>query len=125
MKNKKNILIIVGVLVLVIGIVAVCLFLSFGKNEKVDPPKKDDEVEVKEGYDEFGNKLLVVYETKEEVYDVITNEYLKKGETITFTKEEEGCWYYTCSNGVDEFIYCIDDPVIRVKSTYVMDIPAK
>ena len=87
--------------------------------------KEDEEVEIREGYDEFGNKLVVVYETKDEVYDVIVNKYLKKDETITFTKEENGCWYYTSSNGVDEYIYCIDDPLIRVKSTYRVNIPVK
>lgn len=124
MKNKKNFLIIIGILLLVIGIVAVCLFFSFGKNEKVDPPKKDEEVEVKEGYDEFGNRLLVIYETKEEVYDVISNNYLRKGETISPAREENGCWYYTCSNGIDVYEYCIDDPIIRVQSTYIYDVPA-
>ena len=125
MKNKKNILIIIGILLLVIGIVAVCLFFSFGKNEKVDPPKKDEEVEVKEGYDEFGNRLLVVYETKEEVYDVISNNYLRKGETISPAREENGCWYYASSNGIDVYEYCIDDPIIRVQSTYIYDVPVK
>lgn len=115
---------IIGIVLIIIGIICICLFFSFGKNEKMDSPKKDDkeEVEVREGYDEFGNKLVVVYETKEEVYDVIVNNYLKKGETITETREENGCWYYPSSNGVDEYFYCIDDPIIRVKSVYSVKI---
>lgn len=124
MKNKRNLFMIIGIVLIIIGIICICLFFSFGKNEKIDSPKKDDkeEVEVREGYDEFGNKLVVVYETKEEVYDVIVNNYLKKGETITETREENGCWYYPSSNGVDEYFYCIDDPVIRVKSVYSVKI---
>ena len=124
MKNKRNLFMIIGIVLIIIGIICICLFFSFGKNEKMDSPKKDDkeEVEVREGYDEFGNKLVVVYETKEEVYDVIVNNYLKKGETITETREENGCWYYPSSNGVDEYFYCIDDPVIRVKSVYSVKI---
>lgn len=124
MKNKRNLFMIIGIVFIIIGIICICLFFSFGKNEKIDSPKKDDEeeVEVREGYDEFGNKLVVVYETKEEVYDVIVNNYLKKGETITETREENGCWYYPSSNGVDEYFYCIDDPVIRVKSVYSIKI---
>lgn len=124
MKNKRNLFLIVGIVLIIIGIICICLFFSFGKNEKIDSPKKDDkeEVEVREGYDEFGNKLVVVYETKEEVYDVIVNNYLKKGETITEIREENGCWYYPSSNGVDEYFYCIDDPVIRVKSVYSVKI---
>lgn len=124
MKNKRNLFLIIGIVLIIIGIICICLFFSFGKNEKMDSPKKDDkeEVEVREGYDEFGNKLVVVYETKEEVYDVIVNNYLKKGETITETREENGCWYYPSSNGVDEYFYCIDDPVIRVKSVYSVKI---
>lgn len=124
MKNKRNLFMIIGIVLIIIGIICICLFFSFGKNEKIDSPKKDDEeeVEVREGYDEFGNKLVVVYETKEEVYDVIVNNYLKKGETITETREENGCWYYPSSNGVDEYFYCIDDPIIRVKSVYSVKI---
>ena len=124
MKNKRNLFLIIGIVLIIIGIICICLFFSFGKNEKIDSPKKDDkeEVEVREGYDEFGNKLVVVYETKEEVYDVIVNNYLKKGETITETREENGCWYYPSSNGVDEYFYCIDDPIIRVKSVYSVKI---
>ena len=124
MKNKRNLFMIIGIVLIIIGIICICLFFSFGKNEKIDSPKKDDkeEVEVREGYDEFGNKLVVVYETKEEVYDVIVNNYLKKGETITETREENGWWYYPSSNGVDEYFYCIDDPVIRVKSVYSVKI---
>lgn len=124
MKNKRNLFMIIGIVLIIIGIICICLFFSFGKNEKIDSPKKDDkeEVEVREGYDEFGNKLVVVYETKEEVYDVIVNNYLKKGETITETREENGCWYYPSSNGVDEYFYCIEDPVIRVKSVYSVKI---
>lgn len=124
MKNKNMLFMIIGITFLVVGIICVCLFFSFGKNEKVDPPKKDDkeQTKVKAGYDEFGNQLLVVYETKEEVYDVITNNYLKKGETISPAREENGCWYYMSSNGMDEYEYCINDPIIRVKTTYEIDL---
>ena len=113
---KKKSLLIICISLFVLGIIFVCLFFSFGKNEKVDPPKKDDkeEFEIKEGYDEFGNKLVVVYETKEEVYDVITKNYLRPGETISPAREENGCWYYMSSNGVDEYYYCIAEPVIRI-----------
>ncbi len=127
MKNKKNILFIIGILFLIVGIILICLFFSFGKNEKVDPPKKDDkeEVEVKEGYDEFGNKLVVVYNTKEEVYDVITKNYLSSGETISPAREENDCWYYMSSNGIDEYYYCIEEPIIRIRSSYVVEIDNK
>lgn len=127
MNNRIKLIIIAAVCFLIVGIIGMCLFFSFGKSEKVDLPKKDDneEAEVKEGYDEFGNKLVVVYNTKEEVYDVIVNNYLKKGEIITETREENGCWYYPSSNGVDEYFYCIDDPIIRVKSSYTMSIDRK
>ena len=125
MKNKK-ILIIIGIVLIVIGIVCFCLFVPFGKNEKVNPAPNNgedkEEVEVKEGYDEFGNKLVVVYETKDEVRDVIVNEYLKKGETIVSEREEDGCWYYKISNGTEEYFYCIDDPIIRVSETTTITI---
>lgn len=124
MKDKKNLIILIAIAFLIIGVVCFCLFFSFGKNEKIENPKKDDkeEVEVKEGYDEFGNELVVIYNTKEEVYDVITDKYLKKGETISPAREENGCWYYMSSNGIDEYFYCIEDPIIRIKSTYTTDI---
>ena len=124
MKNKKTVLLIISISLFVLGIVFVCLFFSFGKNEKVDPPKKDDkeEVEIKEGYDEFGNELVVRYNTKEEVYNVITDKYLTNGETISPAREEDGCWYYMSSNGIDEYFYCVDDPIIRIRSTYTVDI---
>ena len=124
MKEKKNVFVIIGISLLVIGITFLCLFFVFNKNEKVKPPKKDskEEVEVKEEYDEFGNKILTVYETKEEVYDVITKNYLGKGETIVSTREENGCWYYKSSNDKDEYSYCIDDPIIRVTTTEIIKI---
>lgn len=116
-KSLKMILIIVGVGI-ALTVFGICLFFSFGKNEKVDKPKKDDEeVVVKEGYDEFGNKLVVRYSSKEEVYDVIVNEYLRKGESITNVRVEENCWYYDISNGVEVYFYCVDDPIIRVIET--------
>ena len=48
--------------------------------------------------------------------------YLKKGETISPAREENGCWYYMSSNGMDEYEYCINDPIIRVKTTYEIDL---
>ena len=127
MKNKKSILLIISLILLIIGLVCVCLFFSFGKNEKVDSPIDNEEevIEIKDGYDEFGNKIVVVYKTKEEVYDVIVNNYLSSGETISPAREENGCWYYKSSNGIDEYEYCIEDPVIRVNSTYTVNIYAK
>ena len=66
-----------------------------------------------------------MYESKEEVYDVITKNYLSAGETISPAREENGCWYYMSSNGIDEYFYCIDDPIIRVKSGYSMNVDIK
>lgn len=124
MKKKKNIIILICICLLIIGIICVCLFFSFGKNEKVESPKKDDteEVEIKEGYDEFGNELIVIYDTKEEVYNIITEKYLSPGETISPAREENGCWYYMSSNGIDEYFYCIQEPIIRIRSTYEIEI---
>ena len=105
------------------GIGCFCLFFSFGRNEKVKSPKKDDkEIVVDEEYDEFGNKLLKVYETKEDVYDVIVNNYLDKDEIIVSTREENGCWYYKSSNDKDEYFYCIEDPIIRVITEEVIKV---
>ena len=123
MKDKGKILFIIGISILVIVIVFVCLFFSFGKNEKVDKPSKDDNEEViKEGYDEFGNKIVVEYGSKEEVYDVIVKDYLKSGESIVKTREENGCWYYDISNNTEVYFYCVDDPVIRVIETHTVKV---
>lgn len=122
MKEKKKLFVIIGISLLVIGITFLCLFFVFNKNEKVKPPKKDSKEEVKKEYDEFGNKILTVYETKEEVYDVITKNYLGKDEIIVSIREENGCWYYKSSNDIDEYSYCIDDPIIRVTTTEIIKI---
>ena len=56
--KKNRIILIIAITLLILGIIVVCLFFTFGKNEKVDPPKKDDkeQTEVKAGYDEFEGK---------------------------------------------------------------------
>ena len=116
--KKNRIILIIAITLLILGIICVCLFFTFDKNEKLDTSDKKDKEEVenqrKDGYDEFGNKIVVVYDNKDEVYNDIVNEYLADGETITETREENGCWYYKSSNGREEYEYCVAEPVIRV-----------
>ena len=113
--KKNRIILIIAITLLILGIICVCLFFTFGKNEKLDTSDKEEvENQRKDGYDEFGNKIVVVYDNKDEVYNVIVNEYLADGETITETREENGCWYYKSSNGREEYEYCVAEPVIRV-----------
>lgn len=124
MKDKKYVFMI-SILLLLVGIgVCVCLFFSFGKNEKIDPPSQDekDNPPIREGYNELGDKIVVEYGSKEEVYDVIVDNYLKPGESIVKTREENGCWYYDISNNTEVYFYCVDDPVIRVIETHTVKV---
>ena len=120
---------IISITLFVLGVLCICLFFIFGKNEKIEKTNKDkykednkEEVDNKDAYDEFGNKIVVVYNSKEEVYDVIVDKYLGRGETIIETREENGCWYYKSSNGKDEYEYCIAEPIIRIYTTEITNI---
>ena len=123
--KKKKVILTICISLFVLGILSICLFFAFGKNEKVivnNNNEANEKVSAKEGYDEFGNKIVEVFDSQDAVYNEIVNEYLAEGETILNTKEENGCWYYTSSNGREVYEYCVNDPVIRVIVREYIDI---
>ena len=55
--------------------------------------------------------MISQYSSPEEVLNEIQSKITEDGVTVSYTKEEDGCWYYEDTN-TNEYYFCEANPTI-------------
>ncbi len=109
MNKKTKILIsIIGILIIVLITVGIISFSKYKKEENKPSTYNNsissDDVEGAEGMNND-------YSSKEEVLQAIQSSIIEDGVTVSFVKEEDGCWYYEDTTNT-EYMFCESNPTI-------------
>ena len=106
--NKKKIIIpILIVLIVVLFAIGIFSYANYNSKPKINTNYGSDYDPVEESTEYMTSQ----YSSPEEVLNEIQSNITEDGVTVSYTKEEDGCWCYEDSKGY-EYYYCEANPTI-------------
>jgi uncharacterized protein YxeA len=98
--NKKKKIIIIVVLILLILLIGIGIYLFINYNGDTTNSKNNSD-----NSSESTGVASAMYDTPDDVLEVINEEYLGEGEEVYYSREEDDCWYFE-TNVNKTYSYC-------------------